>query len=74
MRPHPPSDLADQEPDPGQLSCVCFVCQIMLVEAAVYCLQPRLKIHRAEGSINAGGCSFNSFLRRTVRFVGRTLT
>ncbi|XP_043981607.1 phospholipid phosphatase-related protein type 3-like isoform X2 [Gambusia affinis] len=43
---------------------------IMLVEAAVYCLQPRLKIHRAEGSINAGGCSFNSFLRRTVRFVG----
>ncbi|XP_027867668.1 phospholipid phosphatase-related protein type 3 [Xiphophorus couchianus] len=43
---------------------------IMLVEAAVYCLQPRLKVHRAEGSINAGGCSFNSFLRRTVRFVG----
>ncbi|XP_016070372.1 PREDICTED: phospholipid phosphatase-related protein type 3 isoform X2 [Miniopterus natalensis] len=24
----------------------------------------------AEGSINAGGCNFNSFLRRTVRFVG----
>ncbi|XP_054903831.1 phospholipid phosphatase-related protein type 3 [Poeciliopsis prolifica] len=43
---------------------------IMLVEAAVYGLRPRLKIHRAEGSINAGGCSFNSFLRRTVRFVG----
>ncbi|KAM4740069.1 phospholipid phosphatase-related protein type 3 [Anableps anableps] len=43
---------------------------IMLVEAVVYCLQPRLKVHRAEGSINAGGCSFNSFLRRTVRFVG----
>ncbi|KAK5599295.1 hypothetical protein CRENBAI_023286 [Crenichthys baileyi] len=44
--------------------------EIMLVEAVIYCLQPRLKIHRAEGSINAGGCSFNSFLRRTVRFVG----
>ncbi|MED6271766.1 hypothetical protein CHARACLAT_023685 [Characodon lateralis] len=43
---------------------------IMLVEAVIYCLQPHLKIHRAEGSINAGGCSFNSFLRRTVRFVG----
>ncbi|XP_017297487.1 phospholipid phosphatase-related protein type 3 isoform X2 [Kryptolebias marmoratus] len=43
---------------------------IMLVEGAIYCLQSRLKIHRSEGSINAGGCSFNSFLRRTVRFVG----
>ncbi|XP_035987701.1 phospholipid phosphatase-related protein type 3 [Fundulus heteroclitus] len=43
---------------------------IMLVEAVIYCLQPQLKIHRVEGSINAGGCSFNSFLRRTVRFVG----
>ncbi|XP_015254491.1 phospholipid phosphatase-related protein type 3 [Cyprinodon tularosa] len=43
---------------------------IMLVEAVIYCLHPHLKIHRAEGSINAGGCSFNSFLRRTVRFVG----
>ncbi|XP_013882047.1 lipid phosphate phosphatase-related protein type 3 isoform X2 [Austrofundulus limnaeus] len=43
---------------------------IMLVEGAIYCLQSHLKIHRSEGSINAGGCSFNSFLRRTVRFVG----
>uniref|UniRef100_A0A3Q1EBG3 Phospholipid phosphatase related 3b n=1 Tax=Acanthochromis polyacanthus TaxID=80966 RepID=A0A3Q1EBG3_9TELE len=42
---------------------------IMLVEGVIYCLQSRLKLRRAEGSINAGGCSFNSFLRRTVRFV-----
>lgn len=25
-----------------------------------------------EGSIHAGGCNFNSFLRRTVRFVGES--
>uniref|UniRef100_A0A1A8BZV8 Phospholipid phosphatase-related protein type 3 n=1 Tax=Nothobranchius kadleci TaxID=1051664 RepID=A0A1A8BZV8_NOTKA len=43
---------------------------IMLVEGVIYCLQSRLKVRKAEGSINAGGCSFNSFLRRTVRFVG----
>ncbi|XP_054646193.1 phospholipid phosphatase-related protein type 3 [Dunckerocampus dactyliophorus] len=43
---------------------------IMLVEAFVYFLQSRTKVRRAEGSINAGGCNFNSFLRRTVRFVG----
>ncbi|KAM9848595.1 phospholipid phosphatase-related protein type 3 [Aulostomus maculatus] len=43
---------------------------IMLVEGVVYCLQSRLKLRRSEGSINAGGCNFNSFLRRTVRFVG----
>ncbi|XP_028428287.1 phospholipid phosphatase-related protein type 3 [Perca flavescens] len=43
---------------------------IMLVEGVIYCLQSRLKLRRAEGSINAGGCNFNSFLRRTVRFVG----
>ncbi|XP_041861996.1 phospholipid phosphatase-related protein type 3 [Melanotaenia boesemani] len=43
---------------------------IMLVEGVMYCLQCRMKIRRNEGSINAGGCSFNSFLRRTVRFVG----
>ncbi|XP_061592972.1 phospholipid phosphatase-related protein type 3 [Cololabis saira] len=43
---------------------------IMLVEGFIYCLQSRLKLRRAEGSIMAGGCSFNSFLRRTVRFVG----
>ena len=42
----------------------------MLVEGLIYCLQSRLKLRRAEGSINAGGCNFNSFLRRTVRFVG----
>ncbi|NXS64354.1 PLPR3 protein, partial [Brachypteracias leptosomus] len=44
---------------------------IMVGEGIVYCLQSRLKGRaRAEGSINAGGCNFNSFLRRTVRFVG----
>ncbi|XP_076015517.1 phospholipid phosphatase-related protein type 3-like [Genypterus blacodes] len=43
---------------------------IMLVEGLIYCMQSRLKLRRAEGSINAGGCNFNSFLRRTVRFVG----
>ncbi|MBN3302971.1 PLPR3 protein, partial [Amia calva] len=44
---------------------------IMMGEGLVYCMQSRLKIRpRAEGSINAGGCNFNSFLRRTVRFVG----
>lgn len=42
----------------------------MVVEGLIYCLQSRLKLRRAEGSINAGGCNFNSFLRRTVRFVG----
>lgn len=51
---------------------VCFfLLQIMVVEGLIYCLQSRLKLRRAEGSINAGGCNFNSFLRRTVRFVGR---
>ncbi|KAK1897581.1 Phospholipid phosphatase-related protein type 3 [Dissostichus eleginoides] len=43
---------------------------IMLVEGMIYCLQSRLRLRRPEGSINAGGCNFNSFLRRTVRFVG----
>ncbi|MGH0120772.1 UNVERIFIED_CONTAM: hypothetical protein FKN15_027138 [Acipenser sinensis] len=44
---------------------------IMLGEGLLYCLQSRLKLRpRVEGSINAGGCNFNSFLRRTVRFVG----
>lgn len=43
----------------------------MVGEGIVYCLQSRLKGRAgAEGSINAGGCNFNSFLRRTVRFVG----
>ncbi|KAL8177691.1 UNVERIFIED_CONTAM: Phospholipid phosphatase- protein type 3 [Gekko kuhli] len=42
---------------------------IMVGEGLVYCLQSKLK-GRTEGSINAGGCNFNSFLRRTVRFVG----
>ncbi|KAM8961700.1 phospholipid phosphatase-related protein type 3 [Pelodytes ibericus] len=44
---------------------------IMLGEGALYCIQSKLKGRgSSEGSINAGGCNFNSFLRRTVRFVG----
>ncbi|XP_020354240.1 phospholipid phosphatase-related protein type 3 [Oncorhynchus kisutch] len=44
---------------------------IMMGEGLVYFMQSRLKIRPGvEGSINAGGCNFNSFLRRTVRFVG----
>ncbi|EAW61149.1 plasticity-related gene 2, isoform CRA_a [Homo sapiens] len=48
---------------------------IMVAEGMLYCLQSRLWGRAggpagAEGSINAGGCNFNSFLRRTVRFVG----
>ncbi|KAL2090148.1 hypothetical protein ACEWY4_014836 [Coilia grayii] len=43
----------------------------MMGEGLIYCMQSRLKIRPGnEGSINAGGCNFNSFLRRTVRFVG----
>lgn len=45
--------------------------QIMMGEGLMYCMQSKLKTcPKSEGSINAGGCSFNSFLRRTVRFVG----
>ncbi|XP_007899262.2 LOW QUALITY PROTEIN: phospholipid phosphatase-related protein type 3 [Callorhinchus milii] len=44
---------------------------IMIGEGIVYCCQSKLKNKEgSEGSINAGGCNFNSFLRRTVRFVG----
>uniref|UniRef100_A0A672I6V5 Phospholipid phosphatase-related protein type 3 n=1 Tax=Salarias fasciatus TaxID=181472 RepID=A0A672I6V5_SALFA len=44
---------------------------IMMGEGLMYCMQSKLKnCPKSEGSINAGGCSFNSFLRRTVRFVG----
>ncbi|XP_061098802.1 phospholipid phosphatase-related protein type 3-like [Conger conger] len=44
---------------------------IMLGEGLLYCLQSWLKLRpRSEVNINAGGCNFNSFLRRTVRFVG----
>lgn len=50
----------------------------MMGEGMLYCLQSRLWGRGggpggAEGSINAGGCNFNSFLRRTVRFVGESL-
>nr|XP_046180300.1 phospholipid phosphatase-related protein type 3-like [Oncorhynchus gorbuscha] len=37
---------------------------IMLGEGLVYCYQSRVKLSKADG------CNFNSFLRRTVRFVG----
>ncbi|XP_019746063.1 phospholipid phosphatase-related protein type 3a [Hippocampus comes] len=44
---------------------------IMMGEGLMYCMQSKLKTcPKTESSINAGGCSFNSFLRRTVRFVG----
>ncbi|XP_028834357.1 phospholipid phosphatase-related protein type 3a [Denticeps clupeoides] len=44
---------------------------IMIGEALMYCMQSRMRSRPgSEGSINAGGCNFNSFLRRTVRFVG----
>ncbi|KAM9842346.1 phospholipid phosphatase-related protein type 3-like [Aulostomus maculatus] len=44
---------------------------IMMGEGLMYCMQTKLKTcPKSESSINAGGCSFNSFLRRTVRFVG----
>ncbi|TKS75252.1 Phospholipid phosphatase-related protein type 3 [Collichthys lucidus] len=63
MKKKPPKDSLTLLP------CFYFV-EIMLVEGLIYCLQSRLKLRRPEGSINAGGCNFNSFLRRTVRFVG----
>ncbi|XP_076833280.1 phospholipid phosphatase-related protein type 3a [Brachyhypopomus gauderio] len=44
---------------------------IMLGEALMYCVRSRLQRRPgSEASISAGGCNFNSFLRRTVRFVG----
>uniref|UniRef100_A0A667WPG3 Phospholipid phosphatase-related protein type 3 n=1 Tax=Myripristis murdjan TaxID=586833 RepID=A0A667WPG3_9TELE len=44
---------------------------IMMGEGLMYCMQSKLKTcPKSETSINAGGCNFNSFLRRTVRFVG----
>ncbi|KAL1022239.1 hypothetical protein UPYG_G00024080 [Umbra pygmaea] len=51
------------------LPCFYFV-EIMLGEGLMYCYQSRVKQRKAAGSINAGGSNFNSFLRRTVRFVG----
>ncbi|XP_003977545.2 phospholipid phosphatase-related protein type 3 isoform X1 [Takifugu rubripes] len=44
---------------------------IMLVEGLTYCLRYRLKLRPPTGSVTAAsGCGFNSFLRRTVHFVG----
>lgn len=64
-QPEPPDCRGAARPEPSVLP------QIMVGEGIVYCLQSRLKGRAgAEGSINAGGCNFNSFLRRTVRFVG----
>lgn len=43
----------------------------MMGEGLMYCMQSKMKsCPKSESSINAGGCNFNSFLRRTVRFVG----
>lgn len=48
-----------------------FLLQIMIGEAILYCcLSKRRNGIGTEANINAGGCNFNSFLRRAVRFVG----
>lgn len=45
--------------------------QIMVGEGILYCcLAKRRSGVGLEPNINAGGCNFNSFLRRAVRFVG----
>ncbi|XP_030062862.1 phospholipid phosphatase-related protein type 4 isoform X2 [Microcaecilia unicolor] len=44
---------------------------IMVGEGVLYCcLSKRRNGMGAEANINAGGCNFNSFLRRAVRFIG----
>ncbi|CAN0219466.1 unnamed protein product [Lampetra planeri] len=44
---------------------------ILLMEGLLYCvLIKRGSEHLLEPNINAGGCNFNSFLRRSVRFIG----
>ncbi|XP_010713918.1 phospholipid phosphatase-related protein type 4-like [Meleagris gallopavo] len=44
---------------------------IMVGEGILYCcLSKRRNGIGTEANINAGGCNFNSFLRRAVRFVG----
>ncbi|XP_067845768.1 phospholipid phosphatase-related protein type 4-like isoform X2 [Heptranchias perlo] len=44
---------------------------IMIGEGILYCcLTKRRNGLGSEANINAGGCNFNSFLRRAVRFVG----
>nr|XP_033772487.1 phospholipid phosphatase-related protein type 4 isoform X2 [Geotrypetes seraphini] len=44
---------------------------IMVGEGVLYCcLSKRRNGIGAEANINAGGCNFNSFLRRAVRFIG----
>ncbi|XP_078075564.1 phospholipid phosphatase-related protein type 4 isoform X1 [Mustelus asterias] len=44
---------------------------IMIGEGILYCcLTKRRNGIGSEANINAGGCNFNSFLRRAVRFVG----
>ncbi|XP_006000061.1 phospholipid phosphatase-related protein type 4 isoform X1 [Latimeria chalumnae] len=44
---------------------------IMIGEGILYCcLSKRQNGVGSEANINAGGCNFNSFLRRAVRFVG----
>lgn len=43
----------------------------MVGEGILYCcLSKRRNGAGLEPNINAGGCNFNSFLRRAVRFVG----
>lgn len=71
-----PQDLGSLAVTPPDSPVPGVGVQIMVGEGMVYCLQSRLWGRGrggTEGSINAGGCNFNSFLRRTVRFVGEWL-
>ncbi|XP_040262733.1 2-lysophosphatidate phosphatase PLPPR4 isoform X2 [Bufo bufo] len=56
------------------LLCLAFAgpaATIMVGEGVLYCcLSKRKNGIGAEANINAGGCNFNSFLRRAVRFIG----
>ncbi|XP_029684018.1 phospholipid phosphatase-related protein type 3 isoform X2 [Takifugu rubripes] len=67
------SKMMKSEPSEHSLTllpCFYFV-EIMLVEGLTYCLRYRLKLRPPTGSVTAAsGCGFNSFLRRTVHFVG----
>ena len=47
--------------------------QIMIGEGILFCcLSRRHNGAGAEADINAAGCNFNSYIRRAVRFVGRS--
>lgn len=59
--------LVDQHMLTAELLCL----QIMIGEAILFCCLSRRKSGAgAEANINAAGCNFNSFIRRSIRFVG----